>query len=680
MSDTGDTESWEFKGGTFTSSTSWRECGGRKLAELDNNTKKLIFPYNQYVSESGNIVQTDNFESSGFIDVDLIAEIYGTIPTSTVSHNVAYFDKNRTYIGGSNLESGEVSFNGELTDMPEGSRYVIFSKGKTAPAHSIRIKFSQNEISTETFKSLQNVVESLNNKTNSISVEVEKSTSVLKKGFPYSADLNLNIDNTFAGTLYAFPQVYVYFLEKQIYGQVSNFQIQCDSASVVQVYKYNKDESQLIEVGTATANSDGLLSVPFTAEFNGEFIAFKSSSKMGYRNNQGDYNWGLCKTNGAYYQESSYEYSIKFDVIQISTPLPQTTDKIEDSLVPLNGKPFKAYNGLASSHKALWKDYTMTSSGAIYENPAFRHTDYLDANGHFFNCENLYFDSSVYAWLFFDKYLKVLGGYKPSTSEYKTIEGKLPDIPSNAKYVVFNQKKQYEKDIFIQPSTVFNCKWSGKEVLFLGDSFFAQNKLVTAISDLLGCTPINRGVSGSTVAGRTPSSNLSIVDRIDGVVEEGQELPVSCDAVIINCSTNDYGTNVPIGIAEGGYSDKTTFYGGVHYVINKLTEKYPNAPIIWINATHRNSSNLPDIVLGEDNVITESRNTQEKTLRNYVEALEEVCGLYSIPVVDAYRRSRIQPFFLTNKELYTLDGLHPNEAGSYLIALLVLEAVNYISD
>lgn len=34
MSDAGDTESWEFKGGTFTSTASWRECGGRKFTEL----------------------------------------------------------------------------------------------------------------------------------------------------------------------------------------------------------------------------------------------------------------------------------------------------------------------------------------------------------------------------------------------------------------------------------------------------------------------------------------------------------------------------------------------------------------------------------------------------------------------------------------------------------------------
>ena len=37
LDDAGDTESWEYKGGTFTNPTSWRECGGRGLTELKND-------------------------------------------------------------------------------------------------------------------------------------------------------------------------------------------------------------------------------------------------------------------------------------------------------------------------------------------------------------------------------------------------------------------------------------------------------------------------------------------------------------------------------------------------------------------------------------------------------------------------------------------------------------------
>ncbi len=41
LDDAGDTESWEYKGGTFTNTASWRECGGKKLAELEKKIEGL---------------------------------------------------------------------------------------------------------------------------------------------------------------------------------------------------------------------------------------------------------------------------------------------------------------------------------------------------------------------------------------------------------------------------------------------------------------------------------------------------------------------------------------------------------------------------------------------------------------------------------------------------------------
>lgn len=48
LSDAGDTESWEYKGGTFTSTASWRECGGRKFTELENKTQYINFEKDAY--------------------------------------------------------------------------------------------------------------------------------------------------------------------------------------------------------------------------------------------------------------------------------------------------------------------------------------------------------------------------------------------------------------------------------------------------------------------------------------------------------------------------------------------------------------------------------------------------------------------------------------------------------
>ena len=325
----------------------------------------------------------------------------------------------------------------------------------------------------------------------------------------------------------------------------------------------------------------------------------------------------------------------------------------------------------------------MTSVGTIYNDSTVVHSEYLKADS-FFNKQVVKFASSIFAWYFFDDNFYPIGGFKPSSTQDVLINGKLPNIPENATYVVLNQKVATFVGLYALQKDNILSRWAGKNVLFIGDSFIDQNNLPNQICALLGCNAINRGVSGSVVASKGGSSYQSLVDRLDGYNDDESSnehyhsFPETCDAVIINCSINDYGTSVPMGTMEAGYSNKATFYGGVHYVINKLVEKYGNTPIVWINATHRNSANLPEFVINNDGTFTITQNSVGCSLKDYVLALEEVCDAYSVPVADAYRKSRIQPLFPVNKTAYTTDGLHPNTAGAKLMALRVLEAIGYI--
>lgn len=54
-------------------------------------------------------------------------------------------------------------------------------------------------------------------------------------------------------------------------------------------------------------------------------------------------------------------------------------------------------------------------------------------------------------------------------------------------------------------------------------------------------------------------------------------------------------------------------------------------------------------------------------LIDYVDAILEVAGYYSIPVLDLYRISGIQPAVPVLRAKYAPDGLHPNENGHMLI-------------
>lgn len=50
LDDAGDAESWEYKGGTFTNTASWRECGGRKLTELEGKLGNKILEWDTDVA------------------------------------------------------------------------------------------------------------------------------------------------------------------------------------------------------------------------------------------------------------------------------------------------------------------------------------------------------------------------------------------------------------------------------------------------------------------------------------------------------------------------------------------------------------------------------------------------------------------------------------------------------
>ena len=67
-------------------------------------------------------------------------------------------------------------------------------------------------------------------------------------------------------------------------------------------------------------------------------------------------------------------------------------------------------------------------------------------------------------------------------------------------------------------------------------------------------------------------------------------------------------------------------------------------------------------------------------MKDYVEAIKEVAEFYSIPVIDLYAISTIEPILVNNNTTYTVDGLHPNAAGGERIAKVIypyLEMLDY---
>ena len=137
--------------------------------------------------------------------------------------------------------------------------------------------------------------------------------------------------------------------------------------------------------------------------------------------------------------------------------------------------------------------------------------------------------------------------------------------------------------------------------------------------------------------------------------ERFDKMDDDADAVVVFGGTNDYGHG---DASLGSYFDRTpdTFYGACHYVLSGLMVKYLGKPIVVMTPLHR----LKEEWMEDDGRL--------KRLKTFVDALKEVAEYYSIPVLDLFSTSMMQPNVDANREKFMPDGIHPNDAGHELIA------------
>lgn len=151
------------------------------------------------------------------------------------------------------------------------------------------------------------------------------------------------------------------------------------------------------------------------------------------------------------------------------------------------------------------------------------------------------------------------------------------------------------------------------------------------------------GISGTRIAiQHTVSENTSwdhdFISRVD-------EMDPDADLIVIFGGTNDFGHgDAPLGVM----SDRSpyTFYGACHVLMKKLLMRYPDAQIVFMTPLHRT---------------VEERG--ERRLKDFVDAIRKVAEFYSIPVLDLYATSGIQPQVPVIMEKFCPDGVHPNDAG-----------------
>ena len=206
---------------------------------------------------------------------------------------------------------------------------------------------------------------------------------------------------------------------------------------------------------------------------------------------------------------------------------------------------------------------------------------------------------------------------------------------------------------------------TGKKVVFLGDSITegagtsdVNHRYTNVFAKLAGCEIFVDGIGGTRFAkqkrvSKDPRHDLYFISRVEA-------LPKEADIVVVFGGTNDFGHgDAPFGTFE----DRTenTFCGAAHTLCVKLIEKYPAATIVFMTPLHRLSEAVTVNEIG----------LPCQPLKKYVEAIREICEYYSIPVLDLYKVSGMQPSVEIIRATYMPDGLHPNDAGAEKVAKLL---------
>ena len=164
----------------------------------------------------------------------------------------------------------------------------------------------------------------------------------------------------------------------------------------------------------------------------------------------------------------------------------------------------------------------------------------------------------------------------------------------------------------------------------------------------------NYGIGGTRLARQVKPSDSARWDL--DFCSRFSEMDDDASLIVVFGGTNDFGHgDAPIG--QPSDRDPSTFYGACHYLMSGLIAKYPEARIVIMTPLHRAT---------EDN-----KNINGVTLSFYVDIIKEVAAFYSLPVLDLWSVSGIQPRVAVIKEKYCPDGLHPNDAGHERMAAVV---------
>ena len=222
-----------------------------------------------------------------------------------------------------------------------------------------------------------------------------------------------------------------------------------------------------------------------------------------------------------------------------------------------------------------------------------------------------------------------------------------------------------------QTNTVTKSRLQGKRVHLFGDGIcyglgstdIPKLSYPALLTSKYGITIYNHALGDATVGvyGDDYLEERSVIKQIENAeISNG-------DIAIIFAGSNDYKSGIA-KIGETEDNNDYTFKGAVNKCIELLMTKNPLIKILIITPLFRARLNADDLRNSDDTLIN------EMTLRDYSNAIKDVCDYNHIPCLDLHSTGMINRYNFTS---YLKDRLYPNDITHDMLCDKIFSALNY---
>lgn len=184
-------------------------------------------------------------------------------------------------------------------------------------------------------------------------------------------------------------------------------------------------------------------------------------------------------------------------------------------------------------------------------------------------------------------------------------------------------------------------------------------------TDLMNMVGLSKAIAADDFGvQQTARSRRDITDYYAAVVDELECVDFGqVEVLVLAFGINDYHAGVPLDNADNPM-DEYTYGGALRSVVTTIKQRYPDMRIVLATPTYA--------WYRSNGLTCEEYMTGDAFLEDYVEKEIAIARELGVEVIDLYHD--VYPHAVWEDwEIYTEDGLHPNERGRALLATLLAE-------